>query len=149
MMDDFELTVPEDYDPATYIASFKKKYGKDFFEFRDDDMDAKLAKVSSLTPGKTYIVGIIQTAGGNTEGYLALLKRLNAVLVGTHGALLVWQLKKEKLGDGMAILSFDQNNPGELARVWKSDEGWYFETMPPLQEAWYNPSQRLLCFCEK
>src|SRR3989344_7322656 len=97
LLSTFQITIPEDYDHATQLASFSKENREKFYSYNNSITDVNYAGVTNkLTPGKTYevkIFGITQRVP--SEDCLAFLKTQTAVLVGAQGISVVWQQAKE------------------------------------------------------
>lgn len=158
LLNTFKLKVPEDYKHATQLASFKKKYRKEFYGYNDNITDENFAIVTDkLMPGETYelkIFGINQPV--SSEDCLALLKMQPRIrLVGAQGISLVRQLKKEEFPVSKWVISLDNKDA-----LWKdadgdhwmpcvfrySDGDWYFNL--DYFEGDWSGGYCLLCFCD-
>ncbi|MFA6919575.1 MAG: hypothetical protein WC264_00800 [Candidatus Paceibacterota bacterium] len=121
-VDEFEFTIPTDYDHKKQIDKFTKQVknskGTDYY---NNDINSKnFSKTSNkLIPGKTYkvkIFPILDTV--KSEDCLAFLKQQNAFLVGAQGLTLLQSMKNDKFPLGTRIVSFD-----EKESLWKDDDG--------------------------
>jgi hypothetical protein len=96
LINTFEVIVPEGYDHATRLGSFKKAHKKEFYYFNDAIMDENFAKATTqLTPGRKFAVKVFQiNTTVTSEDCLAQLKRVKAVLVGAQGISLAMSKRK-------------------------------------------------------
>lgn len=136
----YEITVPENYDHATQLASFRKEYLGIFDVCEKQMSDKNFARVTDkLGPGKTYKVEIFRTINAvYPEDELAFLKKQKALLVGAQGLSLFWQLKKQELSvllrPGMEIISVDErdalikldNDVGQPSISHEPNGEWFF-----------------------
>lgn len=122
------ITVPEEYDHATYLAKFKEKHHggrpkKTFFYYDDDITDDHFPNPNRiLKPGdKLYVRAYQQIVDGTTtsEERMAFLKQQEeTVFTGAQGASLVFEEKRTQLPKGYWYASFD-----EKERLWKYADG--------------------------
>jgi hypothetical protein len=152
-----DLIVPENYNHATHLASFKKENRKKFYDYQNEITDENYARVTTkLVPGQKGKVKIFQIKEPvSALDCLKKLKKERAILVGAQGASLVWELKKKELPLGKWGVSFDKkevlwrNGLGDH-RVPKifgvSDSAWYFD-LSDFEDDWGGDSY-LLCFCD-
>ncbi len=115
---EFKLSVPADYNHDVWCDEFMKnvpKFEKAWFYGNEEHLDPackNFDKASTrLEPGKTYTVKIfpiLKTVTG--EECIAFLKKQNAILVGTHGLFLAYNLslKGENLLIEKRVASFDE-----------------------------------------
>jgi hypothetical protein len=122
LVNTFTLTVPESYNHATQLASFRKRCLNDFFSFDEERQqescfyddgvsDANCSKTTHrLVAGKTYTVRVfvITESIVRSEDCLKFLHSQRALLVSAQGLSLVWQQKKDELPVLVSILSFDE-----------------------------------------
>ncbi len=153
----FQLTVPENYNHQTQLASFAKENKKKFYFYNDSITDGNYAKATNkLTPGKTYEVKIFGiTKQMTSEDCLAFLKTQKAILVGAQGISVAWQQAKEQFPKEKWTVSFD-----EKEALWPDDVGyrrvpyvfrnsvgaWYFN-LGYFEVDWYDVNC-LLCVCD-
>lgn len=93
---EFDLVVPDHYNHSTYLSYFQAKYARDFERYDSNLTDEKFNKTSAkLKPGQKIKVKIIQL-NENVSGKncMAFLKKENAILVGTQGLALFYELTK-------------------------------------------------------
>lgn len=109
----FSLTVPKEYNHNTQLGTLKSK--------DNDDVTDKNFKNTTqrLVPGKTYKVKIVNICSRATsEECLDVYTREKAILVGTQGLSLVYQLKREEFSVGKWTISFDEEKA-----LWKDTVG--------------------------
>jgi hypothetical protein len=88
------ITVPDDYDHATWLALFSKKNRKKFYFYNDNITDVNFPNPTRiLKPGdKFYVRAFKQVVPGNTtsEERMTFLKTQKAIHTGAQGISLVW-----------------------------------------------------------
>lgn len=107
------IVVPDDYNPATWLASSREQYGDRLYYYNDAITDANFSN-----PSRTLKVGDRlrvrahkQIVRGSTtsEERLAYLKSLPGnQLVGAQGAVFVLREKRDQLPKGKWYASFDE-----------------------------------------
>ncbi|MFZ2521923.1 MAG: hypothetical protein WAX44_02380 [Minisyncoccia bacterium] len=158
----FEVTVPEGYNHATHLDTFRaqhqSKENKEFYFYNDAITDANYAAkaTTKLTAGRRFLVkafGIKKTV--SSLDCLAKVKAENAVLTGAQGASLVYEERKNELPKGKYYVSFDEKDA-----LWRDPYGYH---RVPLVCAYSDDDFRfdlglfefdwvsvyvLLCFCD-
>jgi len=111
---EFEFTVPIDYDHAKQINLFAKQVeedrGTDYF---NADLESRNFKdvTNKLVPGKTYLVKIFPILDSvSCIDCLNFLKNQNAFLVGAQGLTLLQFLKKDVFPLDTRIVSLDEKD---------------------------------------
>ena len=116
------IVVPDDYDPNTQLASFKRKNHKKFYHYNDDISDQNFPNPSrKLEPGKKYRVRAykqIVPGATTSEERMAFLATQGAVYTGAQGVSLVFDQKRDQLPKGYWYSSFD-----EKERLFKDADG--------------------------
>lgn len=123
-INEFELTVPEDYCHKTQLNSFcLKTKDLETTESYDENLtDVNFSRVShELIPGKTYTVRLIPIKSSATsEECLDMYARHNAVLVGAQGLTLLQEKHPDKFPVDKFLISF-----GLKESLWKDPDGSY------------------------
>ena len=116
------ITVPDDYDHATRLATFLEQNSKKFYGVNDDITDEHFPNPSRiLKPGdKLRVSAFKQIVSGTTtsEERMVFLEKQGAVYTGAQGASLVFDQKRDQLPKGKWYCSFDEKN-----RLWKDADG--------------------------
>lgn len=153
------ITVPDDYDHATHLASFSRKNKKKFYYYNDAITDANFPNPSRVSkPGDKLWVRVFQqvTEGTTTSvERLAFLDTQKAIHTGAQGASLVWEQKRNQLPKGKWYASFDEEErlwqaavgdlrvPGVGARL----DGVFAFVLGYLGDVW-DESDAFFCFCD-
>ena len=119
----FEVIVPDGYDHATRLDTFKAAHESEFrYGYNQNITDRNYAGATTkLTPGRRFQVEAFQiTERVTSDDCLTFLKGQKAVLVGAHGATLAYEQAKEKLPKGRWSVSFD-----EKEALWKDADGYH------------------------
>ena len=158
----FEVTVPEGYDHATRLDTFRaahqNKKNKEFYFYNDAITDANFAAkaTTKLTAGRKFHVKVFGiTERVTSEDCLAKLRSEKAVLVGAQGASLAYEQKKAELPKGKWAISFDEKKvlwrgPGGYHRVpivSASSDGVFDFGLGYFERDWVSGGV-LLCFCD-
>jgi len=118
------ITVPDDYDHATALTSFRKKNYEKFYYYNDNIADHNFPKPTRvLKPGdKLRVCAFKQVVGGSTtsEERMDFLRSQKAVFTGAQGASLVFDQKRDQLPKGRWYTSFD-----EKERLWQDAGGYH------------------------
>lgn len=159
----FDVTVPEGYDHATRLDTFRAAHqseeNKEFYFYNDAITDANYAgkATTKLTAGRQFTVKVFGiTERVTSEDCLAKLRSEKAVLVGAHGASLAYEQKKDELPKGKWSVSFD-----EKKALWRDSDG--DRGVPSVRaysggdfrfdlgrwEGDWGSGNVLLCFCDK
>lgn len=106
---EFEVTVPENYDHGTQLSTLKKN---EFYSSNEAITDRNFRKATQkLVPGKTYKVKFFSIKETVTsDDCLGLYKAVGAILTGTQGMSMVYELKKDLLPEGKWTVSFDEKD---------------------------------------
>jgi len=116
------ISVPDDYDHSTQLASFATKYRHLFYYYNDSITDENFGSpTTKLVRGqKLHVGGFKQVVPGTmtSEERMAFLASHNAIHTGAQGASLVFELLREKLPKGYWYTSFD-----EKAALWSDSAG--------------------------
>ena len=116
------ITVPDDYDHATQLASFRKKNYKEFYSYNDAITDQNFSNPSRiLKPGdKLCVRAFEQVVGGTTtsEERMAFLETQGAVYTGAQGASILWDQRHDQLPKNKWYCSFDKKE-----RLFKDADG--------------------------
>jgi len=109
----FQVTLPENYEHATWLASFAAKHRKGFsYGYNDNVTDANFAGATQkLMPGKTYGVKIWDIGRGenvSSPDCVLFYKTQKMLLVGAQGLTLAWEQKKDEFSKGKWTASFDE-----------------------------------------
>lgn len=110
----FELTVPEDYNHATRLDTFKAAHEAEFYYYNPDLTDHNFSKATTqLAPGRKFAVKVFGIKSGksvSSEECLAKIQSENGVLVGAQGASLAYEQGKANLPKGKWHISFDEKD---------------------------------------
>lgn len=113
-VNEFEFTVPDDYEHDTQLDTFTKKTKilSTTHEFNEDFRSKDFARATTrLTPGKTYKVKIFPILEEvTTNDCLIFLAKQNAILVSGQGITLLQTEMPEKFPVGKYTVSFDQKD---------------------------------------
>ena len=160
LLKSFPLIVPVNYVHDTQLTKFREANHNKFTLYNNDITDQNFSKVTTkLVPGRKFNVKIFAINIGkyvSSKGCLIFLRKQKAVFVGTQGASLIWQKKKEKLPINKWSISFD-----EKKALWKEPRG-YFEMLPcvdrfsaydwrfhlVLFRSYWSDNDCLICFCD-
>lgn len=157
------ITVPDDYDHATHLASFKAMYRNDetksFYYYNEHITDANFPNPSRiLKPGdKLWVRAFQQVSQGTTTSVerMAFLDTQKAIHAGAQGASLVWEQKRDQLPKGKWYTSFDEEE-----RLWQDADGNHrvpvvsarsdgdFSFRLGSFESVWGVSSAFLCFCD-
>lgn len=116
----FEVTVPEGYDHATHLDSFRKAHESEFYYYNPAITDKNYSKATTkLVPGRKFQVKVFQiTKTVSSDDCMAHLRSQKAVLVGAQGASLAYEQEKDQLLKGRWHVSFDEKDA-----LWKDAGG--------------------------
>jgi hypothetical protein len=153
------ITVPNDYDHATWLALFSEKNRQKLYHYNDVITDPNFSKPSRiLKPGdKLRVWAFKQIVPGTTtsEERMAFLATQKAVHTGAQGASFVFEQKRDQLPKGFWYTSFDEKD-----RLWKDADGSH--RMPYVYaysgggfhfdlgyfEGVWDDDDAFLCFCD-
>lgn len=153
------ITVPQGYNHATQLATFKKKNCKKFRLYNDDISDEHFPTPSRiLKPGdRLHVTVFKQTVSGLTtsEERVAFLKSKNTEFTGAQGASLVFEQKNKELLEGYGYVSFDEKQClwedavgyHRVPVVHRDSDGFFRFVLGRFEDDWYDVSC-LLCFCD-
>ena len=117
------ITVPDDYDHATQLATFLKRNREKLYDVNNDITDKNFQNPSRiLRPGDKLLVRAFkQIVSGLTtsEERMAFLRTQNAVFVGAQGSSLIFDQKRDRLPKGYWYCSFDKKE-----RLFKDADGY-------------------------
>ena len=106
------ITVPDDYDHATQLASFKKKNYKKFYSYNDAITDQNFSNPSRiLKPGDKLLVRAFKQIVPDTttsEERMAFLETQGAVYTGAQGASILWDQRHDQLPKNKWYYSLDK-----------------------------------------
>ena len=110
----FNIVVPMNYNFTTQIDQFVEKIRKQKKIFIAEEINSKnfANATDSLIPGREYIVKFFAVKGGkevSLEKCLELYENQKAILTGTHGSTLVYDLHSKKIPKNKIIISLDEN----------------------------------------
>lgn len=111
------VTVPDDYDPASYLALFKARYQDQLSEYDDRITDNNFPSV--LKPRDNFKVLIFRKSESSENNRITssaifkYLRSVRAVLASIQGACLVWEQKKEELARDRGYIAV-----GEIKNLW-------------------------------
>lgn len=156
---EFKIKIPKNYKHETQLATFSKKYKKQFYYFNEDITDENFSKVTDkLVAGKTYTVKIISILQKvSSEDCIRVLKKNNAIFGGAQVASITYQLKKNELPKGKFYLSFDEKNSlwedadgnHRVPRLYHYDDGVFSFRLRYFERDWYGGSCLLaVCPCD-
>ena len=159
----FKVVVPEGYDHATRLDTFKVKYQNDevksFGYYNPELTDANYAAkaTTKLVAGRRFTVKVFQIKRRvSSLGCLKHLRAEKAVLVGTQGASLAWEEKRDELPVNRWSISFDEKDA-----LWEDSDGCHrvpcvrrysggsFKFSLGGFEIDWNDGDCLLCFCDE
>ena len=154
------ITVPANYNHATWLTKFKKKNHKKFFYYNDSINDQNFARPSTvLAPSRQLRVKVfkqIVTGDTTSEERMAFLKSQNCLFTGAQGASLVYEQKRDHLTKGYWYCSLDEKD-----NLWEDSDGYhrvpyvnansdgYFDFYLGNFEYPWNAVHCLLCFCDE
>ena len=155
-----EVTVPDNYDHATCLATFDKENRKKFYSYNDAITDKNFPTPTRiLKPGdKFHVRAFKQIVSGDTtsEERMAFLAKQKAVLVGAQGATLVFEQKRDQLPKSKWYASFDKKE-----KLWEDaggrhrvplvsaySVGAFYFYLGYFEDVW-DDSIAFLCFCDK
>jgi hypothetical protein len=155
------ITVPNDYNHATRLATFLAANRRLFYGPDGNITDAKFPNPSRiLKPGdKLRVRAFKQNTKGTTssEERLAFLRTQNAVFTGAQGASLVFEQKRRQLPRGYWYSSFAFDEPERLCAVAGGSllvpflrahsVGAFRFSLGDFEGPWYD-RDALLCFCD-
>ncbi len=154
----FEVTVPEGYNHASHLDTFKVAHESEFYYYNPNITDANYGRATmKLVPGRKFqvkVFGIWRGKQVTSDECLDKLRYENGVLVGAQGASLAYEQGKANLPKGKWHASFD-----EKEALWY-DEGYHgvpcvdaysdgaFEfDLGSFEDGW-DDCYCLLCFCD-
>ena len=157
LVNTFEITVPQGYDHATRLDTFRKEHGQEFAYFNPNLTDANFGKATTkLVPGRKLKVKVFQIkATVSSDDCLAHLESQKAILVGAQGASLAYEQAHDELPVDRWSISFD-----EKEAFWKDAAGYRrvplvrrdsdgdFEFILGSFEGDWSGDDCLLCFCD-
>lgn len=154
------IVVPEGYDHATSLASFKEANRKKFYYYNDDISDANFPNPSRILKAgdRLRVRAFHQTARGETSSAerMDFLRDQQAVFTGAQGAGLVFEQKRAELPKGKWYTSFDEADrlyeDADLKRrvpdvVARSSGDFGFD-LGGLGDPW-RQLNAFLCFCDE
>ena len=120
------ITVPDDYNHATWLAKFYERHQggekKSFYNYNDEITDKHFPNPTRvLKPGdKLRVRAFKQVVGGMTtsEEHMVFLATQKAIHTGAQGASLVFDQKRDQLPKGKWYASFDEKD-----RLWADADG--------------------------
>jgi hypothetical protein len=117
----FDIVVPEGYDHATRLDTFRREHELEFRHFNSAITDANYAApaTSKLVPDqklKCKVVRIKESV--SSDDCLDFLKSQKARLIGAQGISLAYEQGKNKLPKGRFYASFDEKDA-----LWKDSDG--------------------------
>ena len=154
------IVVPEGYDHATYLASFKEANRKKFHYYNDDISDANFPNPSRILKAgdRLRVRAFHQTARGETSSAerMDFLRDQQAVFTGVQGAALVFEQKRSELPKGKWYASFDEADrlyedtdlPRRVPLVVAYRHGDFRFDLGYLGSPW-NQNNAFLCFCDE
>lgn len=109
---EFKITVPNDYNHVTQLATFAERCKRRLNYYANDATDINFAKTTDkLVPGKTYRVKIFAVSQSiQSQDALSLIASQKGIFTGIQGASLVYQLEKEELPTSKWYISFDKKD---------------------------------------
>lgn len=108
----FKVTVPTNYDHATFLATGTVGQFDRVSGYITDDSFSHATQ--QLVPGKTYLVKIVKArklffvAHDYMKTCLDFLRSQNAILASAHGLLLAYQQAADKFPSNAHVVSFDE-----------------------------------------
>lgn len=153
------ITVPDDYNHRTALATFLKKNRKKFHSVNDDINDVNFPNPSrSLNPGdKLRVRAFKQIVEGTTtpDERMEFLRSQKAVFTGAQGACLVFEQKHDQLPWDYWYVSFDEpdrlyesaDGDRQVLRLLASLGVGFYLVLGHLKGVW-DTSNALLCFTE-
>ncbi|MDO8604519.1 MAG: hypothetical protein Q7K40_03975 [bacterium] len=156
LINTFSIVVPKNYDHATQLSSFNKKYRKEFYYYNEAITDKNYANATTkLEPGRSLKVKVFQIKKTVTsEDCLEYLRSQKAIFVGAQGASLAYEQGKGELPIGRWTASFDEKNAlwadgGHGVPRLDRDSGGGFEFyLGSFVDGW-GDGRCLLCFCDE
>lgn len=158
LINTFSIVVPQGYDHATRLGSFREKHRKEFYYYNEAITDKNYAKATTkLEPGRKLKVKVFQINERVTSlDCLAHLRSQKAVLVGAQGASLVYEQKKDELPVDRWSVSFDEKDAlwedgGGYLRVpyvFRYSGGGSGFVLGDFEDGW-SDGYCLLCFCDE
>ncbi len=116
------ITVPDDYEHATWLATFLENNREKFYGVNDNITDANFPNPSRILKSgdRLYVRAFKQIIEGSTTSVerIAFLDTQKAIHTGAQGASLVWEQKRNQLPKGKWYASFDEEE-----RLWKDADG--------------------------
>jgi hypothetical protein len=156
-VNEFDVVVPEGYNHATRLATFREAHEKEFGFFNGDITDQNFAKATTkLTPGRKFRVKVFQiTEMVNSEDCLAKIRAEKGVLVGAQGASLAYEQGKSQLPVGRWSPSFDEKDAlpvvggyHRVPGVCRSSVGGFGFNLGVFGSGWWGGVFCLLVFCD-
>ncbi len=122
LVNTFEVTVPEGYNHATHLDTFRKAHEQEFYYYNPAITDKNYGNATTkLVPGRKFQVKVFQIKETvSSDDCLGFLKSQKAVLVGAQGASLAYEQRKDKLPVDRWSVSFD-----EKKTLWKDAGGYH------------------------
>lgn len=154
----FGVVVPNNYNHATQLDTFKVAHESEFAYYDQNTTDANYSKATTkLVPGRRFQVKAFGVKKGRTvtsDECLTKLRAEQAVLVGAQGASLVYEQGKDNLPKGKWSVSFDEKDTlwfgGDYRRVpcvYRSSGGGFRFCLGYFEDDW-GGNDCLLCFCD-
>ncbi len=154
----FEVTVPEGYNHATRLDSFKAEHQSEFYHYNPNITDANYGRATTeLVPGRKFqvkVFGIRRNKSVTSNECLDKIRLENGTFVGAQGASLAYEQGKANLPKGKWYGSFDEKEAlwfsgdyHKVPDVYVSSGGDFKFTLGDFERPWYDDFC-LLCFCE-
>lgn len=156
------ITVPEDYNHATFLVSFRTRHQggrkKSFWSYNEGITDANFRNPSRvLKSGDKLSVRAFRQIVSRTisKERMTFLKEQDAVLVGAQGAALVFDHKRDQLPKGYWYASMDQpdrlwedaGRSHRVPEVLANHDGNFYFSLGCFEDGCYDLSA-LLVFCD-
>ena len=107
----FPLIVPNTYQHATQLISFRRKHHGRFYFYHGDITDGNFSLASAqLIPGKTYLVRFFEIVSPKepSEACMEFLHLQKTILVNAQGLSFVWEQSRREFPQGKSVWSFDR-----------------------------------------
>ena len=151
-----EVTVPEGYDHATRLDTYKVGHESEYYYYNLGLTDANFANASTkLTAGRKFGVKVfVIKSRVSSDDCLAQYERVNAVKVGAQGLTILCEQKKDELPKGKCYVSFDEKDNLPLIDGYHRVSGVYADAggdfnfdLGNFELDWYD-YYVLLAFCD-